>query len=236
MFILRNLIHTLAIIAAALATLSCTQTAPPSGFLEKSSQMTQSSTAPYQLSWKKQGLDFRNYRQIEIAPISTEHTRIRGIAMADWRKPSNKLQFSEISANAKSLKEAYIKAFKTVSPDRWSIGSSGHALKLELHLAEIAPSRPLLETAGFFVTGGGLLNQPSIAIEGRFRDPVTDEVIATFADRRKGEIALLDLSKLKSYQMHRKVMAQWARQTVLWISLAKGQKVPRPNKLKLITW
>lgn len=222
--------------AVALTIISCTQPAPASGFLEKPARMSKSETAPYQLSWKKPDTDFTKYHKIKIAPVSTEHTRMRGIALENWHKPSNKIYLSEINTNAKSLEDTFAKAFESVYPNRWSADPSHPSLNLELHLVEIAPSQPLLQTAGFFVTGGGFLNQPSVAIEGRFRDSHTNEVIATFADRRKGDIALLDLSKLQSYQMHRKVMAQWARQTVIWISIADGQKVPRPNKLKLITW
>ena len=58
----------------------------------------------------------------------------------------------------------------------------------------------------------------------------------TFADRSTGDIALLDISKLQSYALHKKVMKQWARETVISISISEGQKVPQSSPLKLITW
>lgn len=161
---------------------------------------------------------------------------MRGVALEGWDKPAGKLAQKELIQNALSLRNAYLNSFKTFHPKRWTVGASKSALKLELHLVEIAPSQPLLQAGGFLFTGGGLMNQPSIAIEGRLRDPSNGEIIATFADRRKGDIALVDLSKLQTYKMHRNVMDRWARQTVVWLSIADGIKVPRPSRLKLITW
>lgn len=225
------------VLFSSFALTSCTRPAPPSGFLEKPTRMAKSKTSPFQRSWKDPKADFTKFRKIEIAPVSTEHTRIRGIAIAKWKSAGgNKMLASEVSTTAISLRESYQKAFSSVYPNRWQVGPSPSALKLELHLVEIAPSQPLLETAGFFFRGGGLMNQPSIAIEGRFRDPRTGKIIKTFADRSTGEIALVDLSKLQSYALHKKIMRQWARNSVISVSIADGQKVPQPSPLKLITW
>lgn len=161
---------------------------------------------------------------------------MRGVALEGWDKPAGKLAQKEVQQNANSLRKAYLESFKTVYPERWTVGASKSALKLELHLVEIAPSQPLLEAGGFLFRGGGLMNQPSIAIEGRLRAPSSGEIIATFADRRKGDFALVDISKLQTYKMHRNMMDRWARQTVIWLSIVDGTKVPRPLPIKLITW
>ncbi|MDB4508045.1 hypothetical protein N9051_00530, partial [Akkermansiaceae bacterium] len=116
---------------------------------------------------------------------------MRGVALVGWDKPAGKLAQKEVLQNANSLRKAYLESFKTVYPERWTVGASKSALKLELHLVEIAPSQPLLEAGGFLFRGGGLMNQPSIAIEGRLRAPSSGEIIATFADRRKGDFALV---------------------------------------------
>ncbi|MGC6427093.1 MAG: DUF3313 family protein [Akkermansiaceae bacterium] len=225
------------LIISLFGALSCTQPAAPSGFLEQARRMQKSETSPFQRSWKDPKADFTQFQRIEVSPVSTEHTRIRGIAIEKWKSPEgNKMLESEVDTNARSLRQAYQEAFRTVYQDRWQLAASPNALKLELHLVEIAPSQPLLETAGFFLRGGGLINRPSIAIEGRFRDPHTGKVIMTFADRSTGDIALVDFSKFQSYSLHRKIMQKWAHDTVVAVSIADGEKVPQPSRLKLITW
>jgi len=207
---------------------SCTQPAPPSGFLDQPARMAKSETSPFQRS---------TFREINIASVSTKDTRIRGSKLAKWQSADgNKMLESEVASNAQALRNAYLHSFKTLYPNRWKIVPSPNTLQLELHLVEIVPSQPLVETAGFFIRGARLMNRPSIAIEGRFRDPRSGKIIMTFADRSTGDIAFLDLSKLQSYALHQKVMRQWARETVMAVTIAKGTQVPQPSPLKFITW
>lgn len=216
---------------------SCTQPAPPSGFLDQPARMAKSETSPFQRSWKEPLVDFTIFREINIASVSTKDTRIRGSKLAKWQSADgNKMLESEVAFNAQALRNAYLHSFKTLYPNRWKIVPSPNTLQLELHLVEIVPSQPLVETAGFFIRGARLMNRPSIAIEGRFRDPRSGKIIMTFADRSTGDIAFLDLSKLQSYALHQKVMRQWARETVMAVTIAKGTQVPQPSPLKFITW
>ncbi|MGJ8698298.1 MAG: DUF3313 family protein [Verrucomicrobiaceae bacterium] len=231
----------LALCALATALLhSCSSSAKPSGFIENSDQMTGNGEVPFHRSWKSPKADFSKYSHVIIAPVATDRTKAREIALEKWTSVETDLLKQEVAENATSLKNAYINAFQKSSDKQWQVNQSPPkgkpALLIELNLAEIAPSQPVIQAAGMYLTGGVLMNRPSIAIEGQIRDSRTKEVLATFADRRRGDLAVLNLSKLSSYKMHRNMMKRWANETVDWVELSEGQSVAKTIPLKLITW
>ena len=52
---------------------SCSKSAPNAGFVEHPERFAKPETLPFQKGWTKQGVDFKSYRKIMVAPINTQY-------------------------------------------------------------------------------------------------------------------------------------------------------------------
>lgn len=116
-------------------------------------------------------------------------------------------------------------------------------LVLELALVELVPSKAFWNVsataAGFVVPGAGFLSaagRGSIAIEGRGRDGATNEIIATFKDRRTDKIAPVNLGSYTWYHGAEGNIGDWAAEFAELLNTPPTNVVKRPSPVTLKVW
>ena len=167
--------------------------APDAGFIENPERQTRRADLPFQKVWVEPGVDFKQYRELIVASVNTQH-----MLKMDWlHKMSSAEWLGNVKADIKELaryfRDQVVKDFQQDPQHRFRvIDEPGRhrqrTLRMELALVEIDPSQPVLHALSWAGppgtgTAAGAVNQRRAAFEGRLRDMQTEEVIATFADR-----------------------------------------------------
>ena len=203
---------------AAVCLVSCTFPAKPTGFLEAAPKMEKDESTSYQRSWMAPGAQLSKYQKIHVAPVALHKAKLKNMILNSRNLTGR--QKTDLKMNSDVLRSEFQDAFSK-SQRGWELldkpSKKAGAIALELNLVEVATARPVIEAAGNVYTGVGLLNRPSIAIEGRIVDLKSGKVLAKFADREKPPISALSISKLQYYKCHKNLMRDWAEQTVKWI-------------------
>lgn len=200
------------------ALASCTFPAKPTGFLKEPPKMTKDESTSYQRSWTNSSAGLSKYRKVYLAPVALHGARLRNMAWNSRNLTGRKE--ADLKMMSQSLRCEFATAFSE-SPNGWRVlnqpSKEAGAIGIELNVVEVVASRPVVELIGKLIPGGGILNRPSMAIEGRVIEMKSGKVLAKFADREKPSISLLSISKLQYYKAHRNLMRDWAGQTVKWI-------------------
>lgn len=239
----RSLLITTVLLVAGCST-------PPvrdAGFIEHPEMLRHYEFVPVQRAWKDPAVRLRAYTKIMVMPVFTrdqleqswlERNNIRHILHEDE---------NDLAEFATYTEQAFRKA---ISDDRRLVLTNRpgpHTMILELALVKVVPGKPIVSglsnlcnftPIGFLVmpvklgaetaTDTSLLS--SVAIEGRFRDSESGRVIAAFADRRRQNVAILNIRDFTVYGNPKQIVDEWARELVqtLHMDVARGDKVERP--------
>lgn len=215
--------------------------APDSGFLTSPHLMSKNENVPFHRIYWDSRYDLKQYTEVYVAPVNVDYVMAQNI----WEK-ANAANISreqinkDIRALAEYSRQSFINALKNDPRKRFKVvdAESPRAIIVETALVQIVPSKPVLQALGFAhwapnavaavgstVTESEDKGKGVVAIEGRFRDGRTGQVIGMFADRESPKVALLDLKALDWWAPAKDIINTWAKQLVELGNKGPGKKV-----------
>lgn len=249
-------IHSLVIAALGLSLLSAAgckaKAAEDSGFLENSKLMAENSRTPFhRFYWNKQH-DPKAYTEIMVAPVDTRYVLAQNI----WEKVSVvSVTEAQIKADIQKLadytRQSFIKAAADDPKHRFKVVDKAgpNTVILEAALVQVVPSKAVMnalgyvswvpaviETAGSLGTGSEDAGKGVVAIEARFRDGGTGEVVGMFADRERPKAAIVDLKALTWWEPAKAIVDEWSRQLVELANMPPGESVKDSPAFELLVW
>ncbi len=201
-------------LSAILLICGCSQGAPDAGFVPNPELMKKDSKLPFDAAWYKQGEDLRTYKKIYVAPVDTTHL----LKMSWWEKFNAANEFikpqDEVNLLAKYFQEQTINAFKKEEKHGYQVVDQPdeQTLIIELALVEVIPVKIFLNTIGYIAVGA--LDTGETAIEGRFRDGGSKEIIFRFKDQRMGKMDIVSIADLEWYAHSKHTLEEWASDLV----------------------
>ncbi|MEN9974422.1 MAG: hypothetical protein RLZZ282_428 [Verrucomicrobiota bacterium] len=122
-------------------------------------------------------------------------------------------------------------------------GPGPGVLVIELALVELVPSKAYWNAgataAGFVIPGAGFLSMAgagSIAMEGRVRDGGSNQIIATFKDRRNDKAAPINIGSYTWYHGAETNINDWAAEFAELLNTPPGHVVKRASAVTLKPW
>ena len=214
------------------------QPVPDAGFIEQTDRQVNKADLPFQRVWIKPGFDASKYKQLVVAPVNTQYMQqmswLHRLSSANWLRDVER----DIAELALYFHDQVVKDFRTDPNHRFQVieypaQPKQPALRLELALIEINPSKPVLHAISWVGPIGtsaaaGVVNQRRAAFEGRLRDLQTGEVVATFADRDMQDVGPIDLTRLTWYGPAKGIMDQWSKQFVQIANRKPGEVITDP--------
>lgn len=196
---------------------SCQTPIKPSGFLgDDDARLAKNKALPFSRSWKNPSANLSTYSRISVRPMQTDRLRRLGsITGKNFRNIGDKAK-----ADAGGLAALATQSFQTelgASPNRKVAISSAKSrskdlMYLETNLVQVEPGRPSTQIINLMVPFIGILNRPSIGIEGRLVDAATGKTLFAFSDLERGEMTLIDLQKFTYYGVQEREINLWAEQ------------------------
>ena len=220
--------------------------APDSGFLQQPARMTERRERfPFNRVWVKPGVIRERYTEIVIAPINTAY-----LMETNWWKQANARNGS-IRDDAKQIARDGEKAFqKAVMNDpkqrlRLVQTPGPRAVVLEMALVELVPSKVALGVLGLaalplrvpaLAVGSKVTGKGSVAIEARWRDGGTGEIIGMMADREVAKTAPINVAAATWYRFAEQIFNDWAAQMIELVNTPPGHKVSDSKAFTLKPW
>lgn len=162
----------------------------------------------------------RDSQKLLILPVRTDYLLEKG-----WWSELNQADQSsyeeEVSELALFFYEELQSAFRNYQGNRWKLVEEPdeETLIVEYALVEVVATKAHINaigtTLGFFVPGGGLINQTasgSIAFEGKIFDGRDGELLTAFADREADKLAVATLRDFQFYAHARESIREWSEQ------------------------
>lgn len=238
----------LCVLLASVVVIGCkTKPASDSGFLQESKPMqAETDRFPFQRVWVKPGISKYDYDYIMIAPVNTSYL----LENTGWKavNPGNATLDSAAKDLADYTEQKFREAFSSREANliRLTDNRGPHTAVLELAIVELVPSKAVLGAIGLVapVTGQPVVGvgakavagKPSVAIEGRFKDSQSGEVLFTFADREERQWRVVDLKSVTWWGHAQPIINDWARQCVELTNTPKTYKVKDRSKFTLMPW
>ncbi len=188
--------------------------------------MTADSRYPFQQSWVQPGVDFKNYNEVMLAPISLEH-----LAPAPATNSAFQDNRSASIDAAVSAGEAFTRAVQDDSAHRFALVTRAEAktIVVEMAIVELGPSLrpssadafgiPTTTSASSALQREANLNgRGTIGMELKLRDGKTNQVIAIFADTRRAEAPAGGEKLAPGYGFANQIAGDWMRQIVAMLN------------------
>jgi hypothetical protein len=195
------------------------------GFLPDPARMTANSRYPFQQSWVQPGVDFKNYNEVMLAPISLEH--LAPVPASNSAFQDNRSASVDAAVFAG---EAFTQAVQDDSAHRFALVTRAEAktIVVEMAIVELRPSLrpssadafgiPTTTSASSALQREANLNgRGTIGMELKLRDGKTNQVIAIFADTRRAEAPAGDEKLATGYGFANQIAGGWMRQIVALI-------------------
>lgn len=221
--------------------------AEDSGFLGEPEKMSeQSERYPFNAVWVSEGYKSTKatYDKIIVRPVDTSYLLKTG----DWHhiksQPRDRI-IQDAQGIAADIEQSIKDSFgEEVSGQINLTEDAGpRTLILETALVELVPTDLARNAAGdilgFYVLGGSLLSAGSggsTAIEGRFLDAETNDVLWMFKDREVDQIAPIDLAGLTPYRHIENTIDDWANEIVELLNTPMDHKVTHKLPFTLLPW
>ena len=171
--------------------------------------MEKDETLPFHTAWRNPNRDLTYYDKIYIAPVDTSHL----LEMDLWKEGEAGAsgEFEEdVKEIAVKVREYLNQVFKEPQEgveNRFTVVDSPRGPKtivLEFAIVEIIPSKAILEAASWVAPfGTGIIvsrfNVSTAAMEGRFTDGNSGQVVLAFADREGEKVRPVDLGGFTWY-------------------------------------
>jgi hypothetical protein len=226
---------------------------PDSGFNPHPELMSKDANVPFQRIYRDNKFDPNAYNEIFIVPVNTDFISARGfwegLNIANFDKEKLKKEIGEL---ANYTQKSFAKAFREDPNHRFTVvdAAGPNTLILELALVQVVPSRTVLGVVGCVSPGiaatvgmaGGAASKSQdvgkgvVAIEGRFRDGRTGEIIGMFADCEHPKSAILDFKALNWWAPAKVIIDDWARQLVEVLDSPPGTVIKDSPAFELLVW
>lgn len=224
-------------VIASLATLALASScksppAPNAGFILDRPESKKPAGLPFRRFWMKPGFRFHDYQRIMVSPIDTEHqlpTNPVLTAGTDYKR-----RYAELTGYAE---EAFRRAFQDDPRHLYQVVNERgpQTLDLEVAVVELVPGRPVVNAVTFAFTYL-VFQRGGVAIEGRFRDATSGEIVATFADKEVSKFYPLNVHDF-SYLGHPKAIVEtWAEQLVAVAGRTGSEPVKDQRRIGLKPW
>lgn len=220
--------------------------AKPAGFVHNE-RMTKPDDLPFHSAWRDPDRgNLTPYDHIYIAPVDTSH-----LLKMDWWQQGEAGATSDFKKDvddiAVQVRELLVQSFREPPEgvkNRYVVVDEPRGKKtviLEFAIVEIVPSKVALEAASWAMPfGTGILltplNTSTAAMEGRFRDATTGEILVEFADREGEKARPLDLAGFTWYTHAKDIMKDWARQLVAVANQKPGEVVADTKLYTISPW
>lgn len=228
------------------AGVACKATAAESAGFVDASRLKKDETLPFHAAWRNPARDLTHYDKIWIAPVDTSHL----LKMDLWKEGEAGAsgQFKEdVAEIAVKVRGYLIEAFKEPPEgveSRFAVvdePKGAKTIRLEFAIVEIVPSKAILEAASWAMPyGTGILLSPlntsTAAMEGRFADANSGQVVLAFADREGEKLRPVDLGGFTWYTHARGIMKDWARQLIEVANQKPGEKIEDTKFYTLKPW
>jgi uncharacterized protein YceK len=208
-------------------------------------QLAKNPNLPFDKAWIKQGVDWRRYRTIYIAPVNTDY-----LMRASWWQASiraDQMQ-QDVQNMATFMRTQFIEAFQNDPQHRLRVVRSPErgSLTLALALTELVPGKVLLNAikiAGPYGSGlaAAVLErrtqaQSTVAFEARVKDTDTGQTVAMIADREYAPVRPIDLKGFTWYGNAEDIIKQWAQQFVEIANRRPGEIIKPASTFSLRPW
>ncbi|MFA6599832.1 MAG: DUF3313 domain-containing protein [Candidatus Omnitrophota bacterium] len=217
-----------------------TPPAPDAGFID-GTQTAQRADFPFQRAWAKEGVDWKQFTGIYIAPVDISHALKSGSwkAVERYGKAQGDLQ-----KEADYMQRAFVRAFLEDPNKRFKVVDtpSQGDLVLEMALVELVPNSPSLKAASYAPVVGiaftviNAADSDSVAFEARIVDGGTGEIIVTAADRRKAKMSLVNVQDFTWYGHADTIIKDWAKEFVKITNRQPGEIVKKSSGFQLKPW
>jgi hypothetical protein len=184
------------------------------------------------------------FSKVYFAPVSTGRLKQQG-----WWASQSSIKQQQLEGDARELARHFNQALVTAARNDPSrrltvVSQPGpDTLTVEMAITELVPAKAYWNAgataAGFVVPGAGLLSAAgsgSIAIEGRMRDGNTGAVIATFRDRMKDKVAMVNIDSYTWYGGSEANLDEIAVKTARVLNANPGEVVSQSSPITLITY
>lgn len=230
---------------------------PNSAFNPHPELMSKDANVPFQRIYRGDEFDPKAHHEIFIAPVNTDFISAygfwEGMNLANFDKKKLKKEIAEL---ADYTKQSFTKAFREDPNHCFTVvdAAGPDTLTLELALVQVVPSRAVFSAVRFVpvpwlggaatvvgIAGGVASNSQdvgkgAVAIEGRFRDVRTGEIIAMFADCEHPKSAILDFKALNWWAPAKVIIDDWAQQLVGVVSNPPGTVIKDSPAFELLVW
>jgi hypothetical protein len=205
-------------------------------------QMTKAEELPFNKSWVRDDLKWKNYKSIYISPVKTQYL----LESSDWQKNFRKDKMTEDAQDiARYMETSFKEAFRDDPRKHFQVLESPApgSLTLELALTELVPGNVALEVLGYAPYGGGaavkLLERATgavstVAFEAKLKETDSGKVMAMFADREQQKYSPLDFRGLTWYGNAHRLINEWADQFVDVANKEPGQSVEESSPFTLM--
>lgn len=222
---------------------SCSTPTAATGFLGKDDALLVKDKAmPFQRSWKNPSAELWKYNKIAVRPMRTDRLQpLKGALQSVNQRNLGKTHQSDADelaryATTEMLGQLNASAGREAFYNTKSFPATARTMVLETNLVEVVPGRPSMQVVNFFVPFIGLLNRPSVAIEGRLVDARSGKTLLAFKDRETPEIALVDTQKFTYYGSQRRESTKWAKQLRTIIESEPNTAVKDDFFIKPLNW
>jgi hypothetical protein len=205
------------------------EVAPPisAGFLPDPARMMWDHRFPFQRSWVQPGVDFKNFSEVMLGPISLEYLARPPAASAGTPEDN---RHAAVDA-AVFAGEAFTHAVQDDPSHRFTIVSRADAktIVVEMAIVELVPSMRPSSADAFGVPTttsvssalqreANLNGRGTIAMQLKLRDGTTNQVIAIFADARRAKAPAGDEKITPGYGFADQIAGDWMRQIVAMLN------------------
>lgn len=231
-------VPSIVLVGVLIFCLGCRATAAPdAGFLDHPELLKESKSVPFNVVWAKEGFSPTQYETITVEPVDTSHL----LSMSWWDRASfaNNSNDSNAKIEVKKLAQYFsdrvIEELGKISgPPHYSKTSKGKTLALELALVEVIPTKVWLNTVGYVFTGA--LDHGAVAMEGRFRDVQSGEIMARWKDRQYGQSSLVSVADLGWYTHAFHTLDYWSEILARLGHTPFSQKIEGRDSVTLKAW
>jgi len=241
-----RLFWTLLLCSTLAISAGCKASAADSAGFVDATRLEEDKTLPFHRSWTNPKRDLTYYDKIWIAPVDTSHL----LKMDLWKEGEAGAsgQFKQdVEDIAVKVRAYLVETFKNPPEgveNRFTLvddPKGDKTISLEFAIVEIVPSKALLEAASWVMPfGSGILlspvNRSTAAMEGRFVDGKSGQVVMAFADREGEQLRPVDLGGFTWYTHAKGIMQDWARQLVLVANRKPGDKVEDTKFYTIAPW
>ncbi len=207
-------------------------------------QMAKQGDLPFNKTWVKKDLDWKQYQTIYIKPVNTSYLMETDSWKEHFRQGHMKEDAQELG---RYMEDRFRGAFTTGPDNQFRVVGYPEpgSLTLELALTELVPSNVALETLRYAPYGGGAAAtvisratgaMSTVAFEAKVRDSKSGTVVAMFADRETQKFKFIDFKAVTWYGNTKNIIDEWADQFVLVANKRPGQVIEEASTFSLKPW